>query len=95
MSVSDAYASSQGTPLTVVGEVIGGVNDPYALELGDLNNSTSVYVKLESDQRAEYSPANNPAMIGQTLEVDGVRDLYMSYPSLESVSSLTVISHCP
>ena len=95
VSVSDAYASSQGTPLTVVGEVIGGVNDPYALELGDLNNSTSVYVKLESDQRAEYSPANNPAMIGQTLEVDGVRDLYMSYPSLESVSSLTVISHCP
>ena len=95
VSVSDAYASSQGTPLTVVGEVIGGVNDPYALELGDLNSSTSVYVKLESDQRAEYSPANNPAMVGQTLEVDGVRDLYMSYPSLESVSSLTVISNCP
>ncbi len=95
VSVSDAYASSQGTPLTVVGEVIGGVNDPYALELGDLNNSTSVYVKLEPDQRAEYSPANNPAMIGQTLEVDGVRDLYMSYPSLESVNALTVISHCP
>ncbi len=95
VSVSDAYASSQGTPLTVVGKVIGGVNDPYALELGDLNNSTSVYVKLEPDQRAEYSPANNPAMIGQTLEVDGVRDLYMSYPSLESVNALTVISHCP
>ena len=34
-------------------------------------------------------------MIGQTLEVDGVCDLYMSYPSLESVSSLTVISDCP
>ncbi|MED5389467.1 MAG: hypothetical protein VX793_11480 [Pseudomonadota bacterium] len=95
VSVSDAYASSQGTPLTVVGEVIGGVNDPYALELGDLDNNATVYVKLESDQRAEYSPANNPAMVGQTLEVDGVRDLYMSYPSLESVSSLTVISHCP
>lgn len=95
VSVSDAYASSQGTPLTVVGEVIGGVNDPYALELGDLNNSTTVYVKLESDQRAEYSPANNPAMVGQTLEVDGVRDLYMSYPSLESVSRLSVISDCP
>jgi len=95
VSVSDAYASSQGTPLTVVGEVIGGVNDPYALELGDLNNSTTIYVKLESDQRAEYSPANNPAMVGQTLEVDGMRDLYMSNPSLESVSSLTVISGCP
>jgi hypothetical protein len=27
--------------------------------------------------------------------VDGVRDLYMSHPSLESVSSLTVISNCP
>ena len=95
VSVSDAYANSQGTPLTVVGEVIGGVNDPYALELGDLNSSTSVYVKLESDQRAEYSPANNPAMVGQTLEVDGVRDLYMNHPSLESVSTLTVISNCP
>ncbi|EKF74518.1 hypothetical protein A11A3_07825 [Alcanivorax hongdengensis A-11-3] len=95
VSVSDAYASSQGTPLTVIGQVIGGINDPYALELQDLNNSTSVYVKLESDQRAEYSPANNPAMVGQTLEVDGVRDLYMNTPSVESVSALTVISDCP
>ncbi len=94
-SVEQAYAASPGTPLTVIGEVISGVNDPYALELGDLNSNATVYVKLEADQRAEYSPANNPAMIGQTLEVVGVRDLYMSYPSLESVSSLGIISDCP
>lgn len=95
VSVSEAYASSQGTPLTVIGEVIRGINDPYALELGDLNDNSSIYVKLESSQRAEYSPANNPAIVGQTLEVEGMRDLYMSTPSLESVSSLTVVSGCP
>ena len=95
VSVNDAYASSQGSPLTVIGEVIGGVNDPHALELGDLVSSTTLYVKLEADQRAEYSPANNPAMVGQTLKVDGVRDLYMSTPSLESVSHLAVMGNCP
>ncbi|MCK7597064.1 hypothetical protein M0G74_07225 [Microbulbifer sp. CAU 1566] len=95
VSVSTAYAGSQGTALTVVGQVIGGVNDPYALELGDLNNSTTVYVKLESAQRAQFSPANNPAIVGKTLEVAGVRDLYMSYPSLESVSALTEVGDCP
>ena len=95
VSVGTAYASDQGTALTVVGEVIGGVNDPYALELGDLISSTTVYVKLESSQRAEFSPANNPSIIGKTLEVVGVRDLYMTYPSLESVSSLTEIGNCP
>ncbi len=95
VSVNDAYASSQGSPLTVIGEVIGGVNGPHALELGDLVSSTTLYVKLEADQRAEYSPANNPAMVGQTLKVDGVRDLYMSTPSLESVSHLAVMGNCP
>ncbi|MCW8126567.1 hypothetical protein [Microbulbifer halophilus] len=95
VSVGTAYASDQGTALTVVGEVIGGINDPYALELGDLNSGTTIYVKLESGQRAQFSPANNPSIVGETLEVEGVRDLYMNYPSLESVSSLTEIGNCP
>lgn len=95
VSVGTAYASDQGTALTVVGEVIGGVNDPYALELGDLNGGTAIYVKLESGQRAQFSPANNPSIVGETLEVEGVRDLYMNYPSLESVSSLVEIGNCP
>lgn len=60
-----------------------------------MNENSSIYVKLESSQRAEYSPANNPAIVGQTLEVEGMRDLYMSTPSLESVSSLTVVSAAP
>ncbi|WP_435105176.1 hypothetical protein [Arhodomonas sp. AD133] len=95
ITVSTAYASSLGTPLTVVGEVIGGINDPYALELGDPSNGTSIYVKLESGQRAQYSPANNPAIVGEWLEVVGTRDEYMTHPSVESVSSLTLLSSCP
>lgn len=94
VSVETAYASSQGTDLRVVGEVVGGVNDPYALELADLNSSTTVYVKLESSQRAQYSPANNPAIVGEVIEVDGTRDLYMSYPSIESVTSIETLSGC-
>lgn len=94
VSVSEAYASSIGTPLSVVGEVIGGVNDPYALELSDLNSSSTVYVKLESGQRAEFSPANNPQIVDEVIEVEGVRDEYMNYPSIESVSSLALISGC-
>lgn len=95
VSVSTAYASSIGTPLTVIGTVVQGINDPYALELADLDGSTSIYVKLEADQRAYYSPANNPGVIGQVLEVDGQRDEYMSTPSVESVTQLTLPSGCP
>ncbi|WP_299597283.1 hypothetical protein [uncultured Microbulbifer sp.] len=95
VSVDTVYASNQGTTVTVIGEVVGGINGPYALELGDLNSNTTVYVKLESDQRAQFSPVNNPSIVGKTLEVVGVRDLYMSYPSVESVSALTEISNCP
>lgn len=94
VSVADAYNSSPGSSLLVVGEVVGGVNDPYALELGDLTSSTTVYVKLEADQRAAFSPANNPAIVGQILEVAGTRDSYMSYPSLENVSNLQTVAGC-
>ncbi|WP_018275438.1 DUF6359 domain-containing protein [Teredinibacter turnerae] len=94
VSVDTAYASSTGTDLTVVGEVVAGVNNPYALELADLNSSTTVYVKLESGQRAQFSPANNPAILGEVIEVVGKRDLYMSYPSLEYVSSLQILNNC-
>ncbi|TBW57598.1 hypothetical protein EZI54_06020 [Marinobacter halodurans] len=94
VSVDTAYASAIGTPLTVIGTVVRGINDPYALELADPDGSTSVYVKLESDQRAYYSPANNPAVVGQVLEVEGQRDEYMSTPSLESVTRLTLPSGC-
>ena len=91
-SVDDAYNSAMGTPLTVIGEVTAPINGIYALDLMDLTSSTTVYVKLESNQRATYSPQNNPAMIGKILEVTGVRDLYMSYPSVESVSNIQEIS---
>jgi len=95
VSVSTAYASAIGTPLTVIGTVVQGINDPYALELADLDGSTSIYVKLESDQRGYYSPANNPGVVAQVLEVDGQRDSYMSTPSMESVTRLTLPSGCP
>lgn len=94
VSVDTAYASSQGTHLIVVGEIIGGINDPYALELADINSSTRIYVKLEAEQRANFSPANNPSVIGEHIEVTGMRDVYMSHASIESVTAIMNINNC-
>lgn len=93
-SVDDAYNSAMGTNLTVIGEVTSAINGVYALELTDLTNSSTVYVKLESSQRAAFSPENNPAILGKFIEVTGVRDVYMSYPSIEFVSQIQEIT-CP
>ncbi|WP_096086101.1 DUF6359 domain-containing protein [Agaribacterium haliotis] len=96
VSVATVKAADVGTAFTTVGLVVAGVNDPYALELADINDSTSsIYVKLESHQRSDFSPALNPSVLGTYLEVSGRRDLYISYPSLESVSHLQISTSCP
>jgi len=94
VSVETVYGSNLGSDLTVLGTVLRGINDPYALELADLDLSTTIYIKLESSQRDEFSPANNPLIIGETVAVHGQRDTYMSYPSLESVDTIQVVSDC-
>ena len=94
VSVTTAYSAAVNTHLVVAGRVVAAVNGQYALELADLTNSTTIYVKLESNQRAYFSPANNPSMINKILEITGTRDNYLSYPSLESVANLQELSNC-
>ena len=92
VSVATARAASNGTSLDVVGRVIEGVNDPYAMRMGDLTGSATIVVKLESDQRGMYSPANNPGIVDETVSVrGGQRDEYAGEASIESVDSIEIV----
>lgn len=93
VSVADARAASTGTPVDVIGRVIEGVNDPYALRLRDLSSTATIVVKLEADQRDMYSPARNSAVVGQTIEVTGQRDVYANEASIESVDTI-ILAQC-
>lgn len=89
--VTAARSTPQGQSIQVVGRVLEGVNDPYALRLGDLAGSATIVVKLEAGQREMYSPARNPGIVGQVLEVTGVRDVYAGQASIERVSRITIL----
>lgn len=95
VDVETVSNSSVGSSLIAVGQVTGGINNPYALILSDIESATTIYVKLETEQRVQFSPTNNPSIVGEYIQVTGVRDLYMSYPSLEAVSDLTIQNGCP
>lgn len=95
ISVTEALAASVGTSFTVVGNIKESYNGVYALVLEDLDNTNTIIVKLESSQRAEWSPVNNPSVIGKTIEVDGKRDTYSSQPSIEYVTSIQEVSGTP
>ncbi len=93
LSVSAALASAIGSAMVVEGVIQDELNGIYALLLADDNDaSTTINVKLESSQRQAFSPNLNPALIGQRLRVTGVRDTYLSGPSIESVSDLTLLA---
>ncbi|MFC2103994.1 GEVED domain-containing protein [Bacteroidota bacterium] len=91
ISVSEAIALSTGTSVTVDGIITGSFNGVYALSMKDINGSETIVVKLETSQREEWSPDNNPDAVGKTIEVVGVRDTYSSQPSIEYVTSITEI----
>ncbi|MFC2151557.1 endonuclease [Bacteroidota bacterium] len=91
ISVSEALAETIGTSVTVDGIITESFNGIYALIMKDINGSETIVVKLEADQRDEWSPENNPSVVGKTIEVVGVRDTYSSQPSIESVTSITEI----
>jgi chitodextrinase len=91
ISVSEALAQSEGTDLTVDGIVTESFNGIYALIMQDIDGTETIVVKLEADQRDEWSPENNPSVVGMTIEVVGTRDSYSSQPSIEYVSSITEI----
>ncbi len=91
ISVSEALAESIGTSVTVDGIITESYNGVYALIMKDINGSETIVVKLETDQRDEWSPENNSSAVGKTIEVVGVRDTYSSEQSIEYVTSITEI----
>ena len=95
ISVSEALTKSIGTAVTVDGIITESFNGIYALVMKDINGSETIVVKLETSQRDEWSPENNPSAIGKTIEVVGVIDTYSSQTSIESVSSITEIGGTP
>ncbi|TKB54206.1 DUF6359 domain-containing protein [Ferrimonas aestuarii] len=91
LSVTQALALGQGTEVRVSGVITAELNGEYALLLADSSdNSVTINVKLESQYRAEFSPVNNPELIGKTLIVSGRRDSYMSGPSIEYVNEMAI-----
>ncbi|TMP32041.1 DUF6359 domain-containing protein [Pseudoalteromonas rubra] len=92
MTVSEVLAKSNGTPVVVAGTITSAINNIYALELSDPNApGNKLYIKLESSQRATYSPQLNPALLGKKLRVTGVKNDYMSQPGVRNVTELTLL----
>lgn len=91
-SVSEALAATVGTHLSVTGEIVDYFNTQYAMVIRDLSNSNEIIVKLEADQRSQWSPYLNPSVIGTVVEVDGQRDAYSGQASIESVSNIEAVS---
>ncbi|NTS75680.1 hypothetical protein HR060_02265 [Catenovulum sp. SM1970] len=93
LTVAQALNTANGTDVVVEGVIKAELNGIYALLLADSsNNSITINVKLESSQRAQFSPNLNPQLIGQKIRVTGRRDTYMSGPSIEYVSSIELVS---
>ena len=89
LSVSQALNEDNQSPIVVEGIISSALNDIYALVLTDENDDTSqIYVKLESDQRSQFSPELNPRILLHKIRVTGVRDNYMSQAGVKSVSEI-------
>ncbi|GAA0811162.1 hypothetical protein GCM10009111_03250 [Colwellia asteriadis] len=93
LSVAEALNMANGTLVTLAGEIKAAINGQYALELMDPSNSaTSIYIKLESSQRANFSPQNNPSLIGKKLRVEGMINDYMNHAGVKNVTKLTLLN---
>ncbi|QGH36479.1 LPXTG cell wall anchor domain-containing protein [Gracilibacillus salitolerans] len=90
ISVSDALSESHDTEVTMEGYIVAPFNSQYAIRVAEENNedATSIIVKLEPDQRDQFSPELNEAALGQKIIVTGTRDVYSGQESLEYVSSI-------
>ena len=93
IQVSQALAEAEGNALTVVGKIKAAFNEEFALELVDtLDASKTIIVKLESSQRAQWSPKLSPSVIGKFIQITGKRDVYSHLPSIEGVSEIIEVS---
>ncbi len=61
----------------MTGVITQANNGEDALEIEDSAGSATLYVKLDSQYRNDFSPQNNPSVIGETLHVSGKREVYM------------------
>ncbi|TYR73439.1 hypothetical protein FZC79_18520 [Rossellomorea vietnamensis] len=97
LTVSEALAQPRGTEVTMKGYIVGESNGQYAVKVSDStdNTSTSIVVKLETDMRAEFSPANNPDALNKQILVTGKRDAYSGNESIESVTSIEFMNEEP
>ena len=94
MSVSQALAVDEDQKVVEVVGVITStvVNQDYALELADENDSSQVIiVKLNKDDRALWGPKSNPGAAGTAITVIGERDLdgYSGRQSIEGSTEIT------
>ncbi len=90
ISVSDALAEGHDTEVTMEGYIVAPFNSQYAIKVAEENNdtATSILVKLEPDQRDQFSPMLNEVALGQKVIVTGKRDLYSSQEAIKSVTSI-------
>lgn len=92
LSVEQALATAEGNEIELVGRVKSALNDIYALVLEDSQNPThTINVKLESHQRAAFSPQLNPSILDSTLVIKGVRSSYMSAPGIREVREIQTV----
>ncbi|MDX2367120.1 MAG: hypothetical protein QNK36_01730 [Colwellia sp.] len=92
LSVSTALTEVNGTDVVVEGIVAAELNGIYGLLLADdANPSVTINVKLQTAQRADFSPNLNPSIIGKRVRVTGTRDTYMSGPSIEFLTLIEII----
>jgi len=91
LSVTEALTMTNGTALQLVGTVTEAVNGIYGLKLNDLQAPDDfIFIKLESQFRDEFNPQLNPAIIGETLLITGIKNDYMSQPGIRDVSAIKI-----
>ncbi|SFC60237.1 DUF6359 domain-containing protein [Pseudoalteromonas denitrificans] len=93
LSVKQALASAKGELITLTGKVKSALNDIYALVLVDNNSDLTINIKLESNQRSQFSPQLNPELLDAQLLIKGVRDSYMGGDGVRQVSNIELVSN--
>ncbi|SFM19239.1 LPXTG-motif cell wall anchor domain-containing protein [Gracilibacillus orientalis] len=93
LSVTEALSESHDTEVIMEGYIVAPFNSQYAIKVAEENNqdATSLIVKLETDQRDQFSPELNEAALGQKIIVTGTRDVYSNQESIESVTSIEFV----
>ena len=93
LSVTEALTITNGSSIQLIGTVTESVNGIYGLKLNDQQAPDDfIFVKLESQFRDEFSPQNNPSIIGETILVTGIKNDYMSQPGVRNVSAIEISS---